>query len=98
LQESITLEKPVLLKIDVQGYEAHLLNGAKNFIKSVDCILIELSLEELYKGQPLFNDIYTMLNNEGFTYAGNFDQQISKKNGRILQVDAIFIRKNSTIN
>jgi hypothetical protein len=84
---------PVLLKVDVQGYENYMLGGAKEFLKKVDCILIELSLEELYKGQALFNEIYLMLTNQGFRYAGNFDQQISKRNGRIIQVDAIFTRE-----
>jgi len=56
-------------------------------------IIIEVSFQSLYEGGPLFDDVYRLLKEHGFTYNGNFEQLFSRKLGRILQVDAIFCRQ-----
>lgn len=91
---NLNLTPPVLLKIDVQGYEKAVLCGALNLLKQVDTILVEVSYIELYKNQPLFDDIYHILIENNFIYAGNYDQIYSPKSGRILQGDGIFFKKN----
>jgi len=83
---------PLLVKIDVQGYEENVLKGGENIIKLADVIIIETSFIPLYMDQPLFGDIYNHLINRGFLYAGNIDQLISPKNHQILHADAIFLK------
>ncbi len=83
---------PVLLKIDVQGFEMNVLEGGKNVLKQADVLLIEVSFVRLYKDEPLFDDIYSYLVKEGFYYAGNVEQLMGSDN-QILQADALFIRK-----
>lgn len=65
------LRHPVVLKIDVQGYEREVLNGAKNFLKQVDIIHIESSLIEVYSGQALFGELHQKLTSAGFVYKGS---------------------------
>lgn len=43
------LPKPLLLKIDVQGYELALLRGAEGALRGVDGIYVELSFVRLYE-------------------------------------------------
>lgn len=83
----------VLLKIDVQGYEMQVLEGAKRFINIIDVIIVETSYYELYKDQPLFEEIFLFLNNKGFKYYGNLEQIYDKRDGKILQSDSIFIKR-----
>lgn len=64
------LSHPIVLKIDVQGYEREVLNGAKNLLKQVDIIHIESSLVEVYSGQALFNELHQKLTSAGFVYKG----------------------------
>jgi FkbM family methyltransferase len=64
------LQHPVVLKIDVQGYEREVLNGAKIFLKQVDIIHIESNLIEVYSGQALFGELHQMLTSAGFVYKG----------------------------
>ena len=52
-----------------------------------------MSVEELYKGQKLFDDIYRILVDFGFVYRGNYEQLFNPHDGRVLQVDGIFVRK-----
>lgn len=89
----LKVEKPLLVKLDVQGFENEVIAGGINTICQADVLIIELSLERLYEGQKLFHDLYEKLVNLGFKYRGNFDQIINPNNGKILQIDAIFIRE-----
>ena len=49
--------QPFFLKIDVQGFEDKVLNGASEAINQAVGILVELSTVELYAGQKLFNEM-----------------------------------------
>jgi len=91
--EQILFTPPVLLKIDVQGYEDHVILGAEKVMKKVDCIIIEISFQPLYKGQALFGEIYQLLNENGFHFEGFMDSLLSPKDGSVLQSDGIFYRK-----
>jgi FkbM family methyltransferase len=87
------LQRPVFLKLDVQGYELQVLKGAQELLKSVDFLMAEVSFKELYKGQARFDDIYQFLKEAGFEYAGSLDPLLSPLDGTILQTDAVFTRK-----
>jgi hypothetical protein len=50
--------RPLLLKLDVQGYERHVLEGAGAFLGEVDYLLFECSYRPLYKGESTFHDMY----------------------------------------
>lgn len=90
--ESNEIQKPLLIKIDVQGYEGRVIDGGEDIIKSADVIICELSFEKLYEEQVYFDDIYRRLKALGFTYHGNYLQLNSPKNGTPLQCDGIFIK------
>jgi FkbM family methyltransferase len=93
--DRMELKERTLLKVDVQGYEMFVLNGAARLLPHVDYLLTEVSYQPLYDGQPLFGDIYTFLSTQAFQFAGNFDSMFSPLDGSILQSDALFIRKES---
>ncbi|MDR3574573.1 MAG: FkbM family methyltransferase [Anaerolineaceae bacterium] len=90
---SMELEPPVLLKIDVQGFEDKVLLGGSETLGKVNVVLSEVSYKPLYEGQVLFEQIYARLGEHGFEYAGNFDSLISPLDGTILQSDALFVCK-----
>ena len=92
----LTLTSPLLAKIDVQGYEDHVLRGGANILRQAQVILIETSFGQLYDGQPLFPDIYHTLNEWGFTYFGAFDQFCDPRDGRPLQQDSLFAKPLNT--
>jgi FkbM family methyltransferase len=88
------LEKNILLKLDVQGYEEKVLRGGLNFLNHVSIVLAETSFYALYEKQPLFDDIYKFLKEKGFEYHGGLQNKRHPKTGEILFEDSIFIRKN----
>jgi FkbM family methyltransferase len=91
------VKSPLLLKIDVQGYEMNVLKGGEKIIRRADVVIIETTFVPLYKGQPLFAEIYNYFVSFGFQYSGNIDQLLSPKNHQVLQADAVFINRGSEL-
>ncbi len=90
---NIEFDLPLLVKIDVQGFENKVIAGGKKVISKAALVLCEVSFVELYKNQPLFDEVYEMLNDIGFSYAGSSEQLRSSESNQVLQADAIFINK-----
>ena len=88
----LNLHDPLLLKLDVQGFEDKAIIGGEDVVARAKIIIIEVSFQALFEGGPLFDDIYRILRTRGFIYNGNFDQLLSPEDGRPLQADAIFSR------
>lgn len=91
----LNLEKPILIKLDVQGFEHQVIAGGINTISRADILIVELSLECLYQGQKLFHPLYEQIVSFGFDYRGNFSQLVNPNDGRVLQVDAIFVKDSN---
>ncbi|MCX6655518.1 MAG: FkbM family methyltransferase [Candidatus Bathyarchaeota archaeon] len=95
IAQGLELEENILLKIDVQGYEHKVIMGSRNILNMAKVIIIETSFHELYEGQPLFSEIFELLNRLGFVYSGSWGELKSPLDGAPLQQDSIFIRKSS---
>lgn len=81
----------LLIKIDTQGYEAHVIRGGRETLRSAVACIVEVQVGELYEGTSHFSDIYTELSALGFLYCGTFDQVLSRE-GDVLYFDGLFIR------
>ncbi len=91
LLDGVTLPRPCLLKIDVQGGELDVLAGAEGTLPSVDEALIECSFLELYRGQALAGDVVSHMRDRGFALAG-IHSLVRDTAGRRLQADFFFRR------
>ena len=84
--------KAPFLKIDTQGFEWQVLDGARASLPLIQGVLVELSLVPLYEGQHLWQEVMTRLEAEGFALWA-FEPVFSDPNdGRTLQVDGVFYR------
>ena len=82
----------ILLKIDVQGFEKNVIDGAKNVLQKITGVQLEMSLIELYSGELLFMEMITLLNSYGFKLHSLENGFYDSKTGQLLQVDGIFFR------
>lgn len=94
------------LKIDVQGAEVDVFNGAKNLLADIVIIHAEVEFVPLYINQPLFAEVDQNLRSNGFLFhkfygpglAGRtfkplvFNDNINRPLSQILWADAIYIR------
>jgi FkbM family methyltransferase len=81
-----------LLKIDTQGFEDRVLQGAAGILPRIAGIQIELSLVPLYADQKLLPEMMAQLRALGFELWGAWPELVERDTGRILQLDATFLR------
>jgi len=86
------LQKNILMKLDVQGAEKMVLEGAKETLKNVQVIFSEVNFNTLYKGNVLFNDLVQFLYEQGFKVEGIENVSQSLIDGTFLQADVFFKR------
>jgi FkbM family methyltransferase len=80
------------IKIDTQGFEWQVLDGAVDTLSNAQGIMLEASLVPLYEGQRLWRDLIHRMETEGFTLWAIHNGFVDHCTGRSLQVDVIFIR------
>lgn len=83
------IEGPVLLKLDVQGFELQALSGCDDWLDRVAWAYIECSFMELYKGQVFADEIIALLRERGFILRGIYNIAYST-DGRAVQADFLF--------
>ncbi|WP_433029563.1 FkbM family methyltransferase [Actinomycetospora sp. CA-053990] len=80
------------IKLDVQGYERRVLDGATVALGHAALLELELSLVRLYEGSPLAAEMIQYLAGLGFEPIWFDPAFYDERSGRMLQVDAIFAR------
>jgi len=87
-----SLQPDILIKLDVQGYEEHVIAGGQRTFAAAKACIVEVSLDELYKGQADFKRLMLMLYDLGFRYVGNLEQNVGE-DGHVIFFDAVFLRQ-----
>jgi len=86
---------PILLKLDTQGSELEILEGASILLPSTEVIILEVSTISGNVGGPEFRDVVEYLWAKGFVV---YDVIPSGVRGEIVaQMDVIFVPKNHPI-
>lgn len=80
------------LKVDTQGYEEYVLEGAKRTLPRLAAVEIELSYVMLYENQSLAHDLHATLGTHGFALAAFGRPLYDPETSALLQIDGIFIR------
>lgn len=83
----------VFLKIDVQGFEKQVLEGATGILPWVKGIELELSIIPLYQDQLLYGEIIQYLDELGYELYAFIPDFSDSVTGRMLQMDGIFLKK-----
>lgn len=79
-------------KIDVQGYESAVLDGATATLATAAVVQVEMSLVELYAGQALMPRIAERMAEAGLTLWLLEPGFSDRASGRLLQCDGVFVR------
>lgn len=85
------LQEPALLKIDVEGAELRVLEGAGDMIRDFETVVIELNADSrCFKDGPQPQEILDWMIRAGFVYAFDVDKFVH--DGHVVQYDALFKR------
>lgn len=82
----------LMLKIDVQGAEKLVLEGAVKMLNKVKVVFMEVNFAETYKDCILINDSIKLLESFGFKFIGIENVSQSVIDGSFLQGDAFFMK------
>jgi FkbM family methyltransferase len=81
----------VFVKSDTQGYEAHVLAGARRSLPHIAGVQLEIGFVEMYAGQSTFIDLLRTMEEAGFALAliepNHF---VPDDPNRLLEVDCVF--------
>ncbi len=93
LETAFKKTEKIFLKIDTQGFEKQVLDGAKESLKFISTIQLEMSLVPLYQGELVFREMYPILMGLGYTLIDFEAGFTDPTTGRLLQIDGIFQRR-----
>ena len=86
----------VFLKVDTQGFERQVLDGARASLCKVIGIQLELSLFPLYEGEETYLSYLNDLHAWGFEPQRIWENYFFRSLGRQLQIDVAFMRTEQT--
>ncbi len=92
LDDVVTLNKMSYLKLDVQGFEWEVLEGAHETMKQLLAIEFESAFSPLYEGERTFVELDALLRRSGFIAALIAPTHWSKV-GELLSLDSIYVRE-----
>ncbi len=82
---------PIFLKIDVQGYELHVLRGGDNVLQKASAIQLEVLFEPLYEGQHDFRSVMNFLADRGFIFSEFTGERRLGLEQNLVYADALFV-------
>jgi FkbM family methyltransferase len=78
-----------LLKLDVQGSELDVLEGAGDHLENIPLLLVEVSIVPIYDGDVPLGTMIGILRQKGFGVIGLKGGYFSPDNGEMMQIDLI---------
>lgn len=89
----VSADKRILLKIDTQGYEKQVLDGAPELLKSLVGLKIEIPLTPIYDGVAYtFYDIIDFMKENGYVPYSFNNEGVNLKTGRLNTIDGLFFK------
>ncbi len=84
--------KSIWLKIDTQGFEKQVLDGAASCLHLIDTVQIEVSFTPLYDGSATYLELIQFMEAQGYEVTGMEPGFCNPDTGRLLQADFTFHR------
>lgn len=82
------LKRPAILKIDTEGYELAVLEGAERLLSSIDAVVLEMHLGKTYAYRP--QQILDIMARHGFHLIDILDREVRER--RVVCCDMMFER------
>ena len=92
VRASLSARPPYLLKIDVQGFEWEVLQGATAILPDITVILCEVNAVPFYAGQAGFEQIYGFLYQHNFRLVDFGEPIRAQGTGEVLYFDVAFLK------
>ncbi|MDF2945761.1 MAG: FkbM family methyltransferase [Bacillales bacterium] len=103
--DSVGISDVDFIKIDTQGYELSILQGARNTLKCVIGIEVEVEFIEIYENQPLFEEVngyitdlgFEMMDLKRYFWRRNGKVNYGSNKGQLIFGDALYFRTPESV-
>jgi FkbM family methyltransferase len=95
--ESRPYNSPVLLKLDVQGFELQVLLGGTSTLNRAEVVIMETSLLPYNENAPLFAEVVAFMADRGFVAFDFCGQTRRQTDDTLFQTDVVFVKKDSSL-
>jgi len=89
--------RPNLVKMDVQGYELEVLNGAAQTLESVDAVIVETSLFPFQSEMPIFHELLAELVKFDFVPYDILSLSLRPLDKAVAQSDLLLVRRDHAL-
>ncbi len=91
------LAEPLLLKLDVQGFELEVLRGSGRILGASELVVLEVSTLPFNEGAPLFAEVIHFMAEHGFDVFDFCGQARRDSDNALFQIDVLFANRNSRL-
>ena len=88
------LNGPYLIKIDAQGAELEVLDGARKALLEAEVVVLEVSMFEFMKGAPQFFDVVSYMKSQDFVAYDIIHGWNRPLDNALGQIDIVFVKDN----
>jgi FkbM family methyltransferase len=85
----------LFIKIDAQGFEKNIIEGAKRSLDKVEGFQLELSINHFYKNSIDFFEMLNYMNSLGYRLVSLETGWHNNSTGEMMEIDGIFLKKNT---
>lgn len=94
LVRDLNLPSPMLLKIDAQGTELEIVDGAEGILHLIDVIILETTFFSFNRKQPLVDETFTFMLSRGFYPYDIFGGLNRPLDDALGQIDIAFVHRD----
>jgi len=89
------MPEPILLKLDVQGFELEVLRGAPLTFARSEVVILETALMPYNQGSPLFAEVISFMAESGFAVYDFCEHHRRESDGALFQINVMFAKSDS---
>lgn len=93
LEECSDVKQPILLKIDTEGHELKVLQGASSLLRITDTVILEVSIAKRFEDGYEFEDLVVFMRDNGFSLLTFLDIIHARGELRPRFADIVFKRR-----
>lgn len=91
------VDGPVLLKVDVEGFELGVIDGAPELMKSVEVAILETRVIRTIEGAAIFSEVCAHMAARGFEVYDIIDMIARPLDGALTLCDIVFVRRDGPL-